>query len=416
MNLSYYIARKLSGNGLDGEKVSKPAIRIATIGVAVGVAVVLISIAVVMGFKHSIRDKVVGFGCHVTVANFMTLQTSSPKPIEMPDSMLKVMSAFDHVTHVQRYALTQGILKTDDDFLGVTFKGVDEGVDTTFLNSCLVEGSIPHFSGEKNTSKILLSKNIAEKLHVKAGDRLFAYFLNNGDNLRARRFTVEGIYQTNLTKYDEIFCFVDLHTVVRLNGWKSPQVTGAELSIDDFDNLDAVADVVIDKVNKRLDSQGETYSSATVVEQNPPLFSWLDLLDLNVWVIMALMVLVAGFTIVSGLLIIILERSRMIGLMKALGARNSLVRHTFVWLALFVVGKGLFWGNILGLGICLLQHFTGIIQLDPATYYVDKVPVELSIPMILLVNGAAFAVSVLVLVLPSYFVSTIHPARSMRYE
>lgn len=415
MNLSFFLARKIEGSDNAARNVSKPAIRIATLGVAIGLAVILVSVAVVLGFKHTIRDKVVGFGSHIVVANFMTLQSSHPEPIEMTDSMLKVLRGIEGVKHVQRYAYTQGIIKTETDFLGVMFKGVDETFDTTFIASNLIEGEMPHFSREKSGNRILVSKIIADKLGLKAGEKLYAYFLSN-DDVRMRRYTVAGIYQTNLTRYDEAICFNDLYSVVKLNGWEENQVSGAEVTVDEYDKLDATEDIIIDKVNRTHDAQGATYCSSTVRDQNPQLFSWLDLLDLNVWIILALMLSVAGFTIVSGLLIIILERTKMIGVLKALGARNSLVRHTFMWHALFVVGKGMAWGNVLGLGICLIQYYTGIITLDPTTYYVKHVPVELSLPLWALINVCTIVVCTLVLILPSYYVSTIHPARSMRYE
>lgn len=415
MNLSFFLARKIEGSDNAARNVSKPAIRIATLGVAIGLAVILVSVAVVLGFKHTIRDKVVGFGSHIVVANFMTLQSSHPEPIEMTDSMLKVLRGIEGVKHVQRYAYTQGIIKTETDFLGVMFKGVDETFDTTFIASNLIEGEMPHFSREKSGNRILVSKIIADKLGLKAGEKVYAYFLSN-DDVRMRRYTVAGIYQTNLTRYDEAICFNDLYSVVKLNGWEENQVSGAEVTVDEYDKLDATEDIIIDKVNRTHDAQGATYCSSTVRDQNPQLFSWLDLLDLNVWIILALMLSVAGFTIVSGLLIIILERTKMIGVLKALGARNSLVRHTFMWHALFVVGKGMVWGNVLGLGICLIQHYTGIITLDPTTYYVKHVPVELSLPLWALINVCTIVVCTLVLILPSYYVSTIHPARSMRYE
>lgn len=413
--LSFFLARKINGGGENSGNVSHPAIRIATLGVAIGLAVVIVSIAVVLGFKHTIRDKVVGFGSHIVVANFSTLQTPRTAPIEMTDSMVKVLSRIEGVKHVQRFAYTQGILKTDSDFLGVQFKGVDETFDSTFIADNLVDGSIPKFSRIKSGNIILVSKSIADKLHVKVGDKLYSYFLSNED-VRARRYVIGGIYQTNLTKYDDVTVFCDLYSVVKLNGWTEQQVTGAELTVNDYEQLDATEDIIINKVNRTMDAQGETYCSATVREMNPQLFSWLDLLDLNVWVILALMVAVAGFTIVSGLLIIILERTKMIGVLKALGARNTLVRHTFLWYAVFIVGKGMLVGNILGIGICVIQYYTGIVELNPATYYVDHAPVELSIPLVLLINVCTMIISVLVLVLPSYFVSTIHPAKSMRYE
>lgn len=416
MNLPFYIARKIYGNDDGSHKVSRPAIRIATLGVAIGIAVVLVSVAVVLGFKHTIRDKVVGFGSHITVANFMTLQTTRPEPIDIDEAMMQRMRRIEGVSHVQRYAYTQGILKTDNDFMGITFKGVDEDFDTTFIASSIVEGEMPRFSREKSSNRILISRIIADKLNVKAGSQLYAYFLTGMDNVRARKFTVAGVYQTNLTKYDEVTCFADLYTVCKLNGWEKGQVTGAEMALSDFELLDHTYDIVIDSINKRLDKNGATFSSATIKEQSPQLFSWLDLLDMNVWIILILMVCVAGFTIISGLLIIILERTSMIGVMKALGARNGTVRHTFLWLAMFIVGKGILWGNVLGVGVCVVQHFTGLVKLDPTTYYVDTVPVELPPLLWIIINICTVIVCALVLVLPSFYVSNIHPAKSMRYE
>ena len=328
---------------------------------------------------------------------------------------MKSLAGFDGVKHVQRYALTEGVLKTESDFLGVVFKGVAEEFDSTFLSQNLVEGSVPHFSSEKSGNRILVSASIANKLNVHTGSALYGYFLNDGD-VRMRKYTIAGIYQTNLKKYDDVMCFADLYSIVRLNGWESDQVTGAELTLEDFSDKERVYDMIIDSVNKRNDAYGGTYCSATVDEQNPQIFTWLDLLDINVWIILALMVYVTGFTSISGLLIIILERVQMIGILKALGARNSLVRHTFLWFAVFIVGKGMVWGNVLGIGICLLQKHTGFISLDPATYYVSEAPVEINLPLFLLVNVAVFVISVMMLVVPSFLVSHVHPARSMRYE
>jgi lipoprotein-releasing system permease protein len=203
---------------------------------------------------------------------------------------------------------------------------------------------------------------------------------------------------------------------VKLNGWEQDQASGAEITVSDFEKLDEEAQYFIGKVNRTVDHYGETYSSKTIKELSPQIFSWLDLLDLNVWIIMALMMAVAGVTMISGLLIIIFERTTMIGLLKALGARNNMIRHTFLWFAVFIIGKCLIIGNIVGLGICLLQKFTGIVALDPQTYYVATVPVEINVPLIALLNAATLIISVMVLVVPSYLISHIHPAKSMRYE
>ena len=415
MNFPLYIARKIYNDQGDKRKVSRPVIRIATLGVAIGLAVMLISVSVVLGFKHTIRDKVIGFGSHITVGDFLTIQGSDQYPIEMGDSMMNVLKSIKGVDKVQRYAMKQGILKTDSDFLGVMFKGIAEEYDTTFLHNNMVEGYIPAFSSEASKQQIVVSKMIADQLHLHAGDRLFAYFFSD-NGVRPRKYTITGIYQTNLSMFDKVICYTDLYSAVKLNGWESDQTSGAELTVKDFNKLDDVADILTHRVNRSSDKYGETYSSATIQQNYPQIFSWLDLLDLNVWIILTLMVCVAGFTMISGLLIIILERTNMIGVLKALGARNKTVRHTFLWFAVFIIGKGLLIGNIIGLGLILLQKYTGLIHLDPATYYVSTVPVEVNIPIILLINIATLLVSVFVLIAPSYLISHIHPAKSMRYE
>lgn len=415
MNFALYIARKIYNDKGDKRQVSRPAIRIATIGVAIGLAVMLISVSVVLGFKHTIRDKAIGFGSHIIVANFLSLQDERPYPISMDDSIMNRLKNIEGVKHAQRYAMKQGILKTDNDFMGVMFKGMAEEFDTTFIHQNMLEGSIPKFSSEASSNKILISKMNADKLGLKLGDKVFAYFIDN-DDVRARRFDIVGIYRTNLTKFDKAICFCDLYTSVKLNGWEKDQASGAELSIDDYRQLEMVEENVVRNINRTSDKYGQTYSSATIEQMNPQIFTWLDLLDINVWIILALMVCVAGITMISGLLIIILERTNMIGLMKALGARNKTIRHTFLWFSVFIIGRGMLWGNIVGIGLLLIQHFTGLVSLDPTTYYVNTVPVELDFYIMAAINIATLTICVLSLIAPSYLVSFIHPAKSMRYE
>ena len=417
MNFPLFIARRIYSDHIgDQQKVSKPAIRIAVAGVAIGLAVMIISVCVVLGFKHTIRDKVVGFGSHIQVANFYTLQSSTiDQPVAIGDSMMNVLKRTDGVKHVQRFAMKQGILKTDNDFLGVMFKGVGPEFDSTFIHKSMVEGSIPHFSDQQSTNRILISKDMASKLRVKAGDRIFAYFIGEG-GVRTRRFTISGVYQTNLAQYDKTTCFCDLYTARKLNAWTDDMVTGAELTVNDFKQLSTTANDIINRVNRTQDQYGNTFSSKTIRELSPQIFSWLDLLDLNVWIILAIMTAVAVVTMISGLLIIILERTTMIGVLKALGARNSTVRHTFLWFAAFIIGKGLLIGDALALALILLQKFTGFAKLDPQTYYVDVVPVELDWTLIVALNIATMLIALFVLIAPSYLVSHIHPAKSMRYE
>ena len=415
MNFPLFIAKKLYSDQGDKRKVSRPAIHIATAGVAIGLAIMIMSVCVVLGFKHTIRDKVVGFGSHIQVADFMTLQQQNQYPVVMNDSMMGVLRKIPGVKHVQRFAMKEGILKTDEDFLGVGFKGVGPEWDSTFIHENMVEGSIPKFDDQTSHNKILISKLMADKLRLKAGQRIFAYFIDH-NGVRTRRFTISGIYQTNLKKYDEVMVYADLYTVVKLNGWEEDQASGAELTVNDFNQLQTTEDYIVKNINRTVDQYGETYSSATIKELNPQIFQWLNLMDLNVWVILGLMLAVAGVTMISGLLIIILERTSMIGVMKALGARNKTIRHTFLWFAAFIIGKGLLYGNILAFAILLIQKYTGLVKLDAQTYYVSTVPVEFNWIYIIALNVATLLISVFILVAPSYLISHIHPAKSMRYE
>ncbi|MBO1362440.1 ABC transporter permease [Prevotella sp. A2931] len=416
MNFPLFIAKRLFKEQSDRKKVSRPAIRIAMAGVAIGLAVMIVSVCVVLGFKHSIRNKVIGFGSQIQVADFMTLQTSESYPIQMGDSMMRLLKKVPGVRHVQRFAMKQGILKTESDFLGVVFKGVSEEYDTTFIHHNLVSGSLPKFSASKSSNQLLISKIMADKLMLKTGQKIFAYFIDMNAGIKMRRFTISGIYETNLAQYDQSICFTDLYTAVKLNGWESDQASGAELMVNDFDQIDLSEDYIVKHVNRTVDKYGETYSSKTIQELSPQIFSWLDLLDLNVWIIMALMIAVAGVTMISGLLIIILERTAMIGVLKALGSSNRIIRHTFLWFAFFIIGKGLMIGNLIGFGLVLTQKVFGIIKLDPSIYYINVVPVEINVTLLVLLNIATLLISVFVLIVPSYLISHIHPSKSMRYE
>jgi lipoprotein-releasing system permease protein len=285
----------------------------------------------------------------------------------------------------------------------------------SFLQEHLVAGELPVFCDSSTNYPLVVSQTIADKLRLEIGDRIFAYFIND-DGVRTRRFNVCAIYQTNMKRFDDIFCITDIYATTKINGWFKEQCAGAELILDDFDKLEATNRNVIKKVNRTLDRYNSIISSMTLLESYPQVFSWLDLLDINVWIILGLMIVLAGFTMTSGLLIIILERTQMIGTLKALGARNAVIRKTFLWFAVFIMGRGLAWGNIIGIGIIILQKTTGIIKLDPQTYYVSEAPMELNIFLIVLLNLATLFICLFVLIAPTYLVSKIEPARSMRYE
>lgn len=415
MNLPLFIARRIYTSDGQRREVSLPAIRIATAGVAIGLAVMLITVSVVFGFKHTIRDKVIGFGSHITIQSFMAQQTASPVPICISDTLMRQLKALPEVRHVQQYTMTPGILKTDDDFLGVAFKGIGRDYDVSFLSQHIVEGELPRFSDDKTSYQLLVSRMMADNLSLHVGDRVYAYFVGN-DDVRARKFTIKGIYQTNMTQFDQTLCFTDYRIPIRLNGWEQDQCSGAEVLVKDFNRLDETAQQVMRLVNHDSDRYGETFTSQTIHEAYPQIFSWLELLDINVWIILVLMVCVAGFTMVSGLLIIILERTQMIGLLKALGARNATIRHTFLWFAAFIISQGLLLGDVLGIGLIVLQQQTGFIRLDPANYYVDTAPMELNVPVMVALNVATLLISIFVLIAPSFLISHIHPAKAMHFE
>ncbi len=415
MNFPLFIARKIYSGNDDKRKVSRPAIRIATFGVAIGLAVMIVTVSVVLGFKQTIRNKVVGFGSHIQIESLLAIGNQ----LELNDSTTDILGHMAGISHIQRFAMSQGILKTDSDFLGVAFKGVDENYDLTFIGQHIADGKLPAFSSQKSSNKLLISKYIADRLQLKADDKVFAYFITDG-GVKARKFTVAAIYQTNMNKFDQALCFTDIYTTRKLNAWDGSNIySGAEMTVDDLDMLDPIANDLAQEIkfiNTQVSDPSLALSSKTIYEAYPQIFSWLDLLDINVWIILALMVCVAGFTMISGLLIIILERTQMIGILKALGARNKTIRHTFLWFAAFIIGKGLLLGDVIGIGVVLLQQHFGIVTLDPETYYVKEAPMELNLPVIVALNVATLLISVFVLIAPSYLISFIHPAKSMRYE
>ena len=415
MNFPLFIAKRIYFSEGDRHEVSRPAIRIATVGVAIGLAVMIITVSVIMGFKHTIRDKVVGFGSHIQVTNFVSQQTAVPAPIAISDTLMRQLKAIPNVRQVECYTMTQGILKTDSDFLGVAFKGVGEDYDLSFIRQNMQEGKLPTFSSQKSSNLIVVSRKQADKLHLHVGDKVFAYFIAY-DDVRARRFTISGIYQSNMKQFDDVLCLTDLRTTRRLNDWESDQCSGAEILVKDFERVNETNMAVVELLKNYSDRYGETPSSQTIFEAYPQIFSWLSLLDINVWIILALMICVAGFTMISGLLIIILERTQMIGIMKALGARNDTVRHTFLWFAVFIISQGLLIGDVIGIGLVVLQQQTGFIHLDPASYYVDTAPMELNIPIIAVLNIATLLISVFVLIAPSYLVSHIQPVKAMQFD
>ena len=415
MDWKLFVARRIYRSKEGEKEVSKPAVLIAMWGIAIGLAVMIVAVAVVIGFKHEVRDKVVGIGSDITITNFDAQKSYETVPVVAGDSLLDALRSMEGVKHVQRYSTKPGMIMTEDNFLGMVLKGVSQEYDWKFLKEHLQEGEIPSFTDSASTNRTLVSRTIANKLNLKLGDKLYTYYIS-AENVRARRLEVAGIYQTNFSIYDDMFLLTDLYTVNRLNAWKADQASGIELEVADVSRLEETKEAISAEVDMLKDRYGATYYTQTVEESNPQIFAWLDLLDMNVWVILILMTGVAGFTMISGLLIIILERTNMIGVLKALGADNLAIRKVFLSFSVFLIGRGMLWGNIIGLSFVFIQSQFHLFKLDPSIYYVDSVPVAFNLWWWVLLNVCSLLASVLMLVGPSYLIAHIHPAKSIRFE
>lgn len=383
-------------------------------GVAVGLAVMILSVCIIIGFKNEIRQKVIGFGGHIEILNEQSLYNAEAQPIAFDSAQLGRLTSEPGIAHVQRFCTKTGMIKTDEAFKGILLRGVAEDYDTTFLAAHLKAGRLPRFTAEHATNEIAVSALQTKQLGLHVGDRVYTYFFS--EQVKARRFLIVGIYETHLREFDNTLVFTDLETTQRLNSWENNQYAGLELLIDDFNALDSTTWRVAQLMNRTQDSYGATYTTHSIRELYPGIFSWLSLLDTNVYVILTLMILLSLFTMTAGLLIIILERTNFIAVMKSMGASNGQVRRIFLYFAALLVGRGIILGDILGIGLAIAQQQLGFVHLDPATYYVDAVPIQFSWPIIVALNIATLLITILILVLPSYLVSRIQPARVMRFE
>ncbi len=410
----FFVAKKLYDTGEAG-RVSASAVRIATAGVAVGIMVMIISICVTVGFQREIKSRVASLVGHVQVLNTQSLYRTHSTSIQITDSLMGELNRLPGVSNVHRFVLCPGMLKTENAFIGLFFRGVETGFDKSFIAENIVSGRVPSFSSDSiSNDSILVSASTASALQVRAGDRVYAYFFDN--NLRARRFVVSGIFQTNMADFDSKMCFTSMRTAQQLNRWQKDQFSGGEIILKDFSHVEKVSGQVSSMLSRKQDDYGQYYSSVRVDELFPQIFSWLTLLDTNVVAILILMICVAGVTMISGLLVLILERTRFIGVMKAMGSTNSQLRRIFLYLSSMIVVRGLLLGNVLALFLMALQKWTGLVTLDPASYYISYVPVHFPWTSILIVNIVTFLVCVLSLVVPTLVISHISPAKSIRFE
>jgi len=412
-NSAFKIATRLYFSEQAEHRQSKPAVRVALAGMIVGVLVMILTICIVVGFKQTVTAKVAGFGAHIQVVSFDNNNTYDLQPIEVSDSMLTQLASFPHVVQVAPFITKTGMIKTDSAFQGIVLKGTDYW---SFFERNLMEGVLP-----VEPNEVLISRIMANRLQLGVGQSVLAYFVD-GTDYRARRFKIVGLYDTGFAQNDELFVVTTLSTARPLlstfNSKLSTNIfSGVEVLIDDFAYLDQVADDIYFATVRRMDENGyNVYFVQTLQDQNPAIFAWLDLLDMNVIVIIILMLLVAGFNIVSGLIILILDGVQLIGTLKALGADNRFVRHIFLIQASWLIAKGVLWGNIIGLALVALQYFTHLMPLDPATYYVSFVPVVFPWGWLLLLNMLTIGLSLLILLLPSMIISHISPAKVMHFE
>lgn len=408
MSLPLFLARHFYKSGNTGRSASAPAVRVATLGIAVGLAVMLVTQAVVSGFKKEVSGKMEGMASHIEIMDVRALASPETYAIDATPSFLADIRKEPTVSHVQCIATKMGILKTEDDFLAIQLKGVGPDYDSTFIHSAIIKGRMPR------DNEILISRRQADDLQLNVADRVFAYFFE--DEIHTRRFTVSGIYDTHMTLFDRNVVFAPFATVAALNPWGEQRPNACCCIEVTLDNIKQIP-LAQPHLQRLASSYTKDNAKAISVEEHyPQIFSWVNLLDINMLLIICLMVCVAGITMISGILILILERAQTIGILKALGASNSQVRHAFLHFAAMIILRGMLWGNILAIALILAQQQWGFIHLNPDTYYVDTVPVLLQIIPLVIINVATLIITVLALVIPSHIITRIQPAKAIRFE
>lgn len=377
-------------------------------GIALGLAVMIISVAVLNGFQKEIKQKVVGFGSHIQISHFDSNNSYEPTPISIGENDLKKIKAIEGVEHVNSFGLKAGIIKTDQQIHGIVLKGIDKDYDWSFFQQKIVQGKAPAFKDSSATTDLLISKKIADLLNFKAGDDVRVYFIID-NSVRGRKFKISGIYDTGLMEFDDMYILGDIRHIRRLNNWTEGEVSGYEVLIDDFKNLDRISEKVYSTIGFDLNTQ-------TIKQLYPQIFDWIEIQDLNVIIILILMTLVSGITIISTLLILILEHTRDIGILKAMGARVNSIRKIFLYTSAYIALYGLVWGNGFALILIWVQKTFGLIPLPPESYFLSQVPVSINIWEILLINAAALIVCLIMMLIPSLVIKYISPIRAIRFE
>jgi len=369
--------------------------------------VMLMSLAIIKGFQNEITDKVIGFSSHIQVSNFSNGNSYESTLLKNTDSLKLSLSNIEGIKHIQSYATKAGIIKTDEEIQGVVLKGVGKDFNPSFLKSILVEGQIPNFGETKKSKEVLLSTSIARQLNLNLNADFEMYFVQQP--VRVRQFKIAGIYDSGVAEFDEMLVIGDIGHIQKLNKWSTKDAGGLEVQLHSFDNLEDMSQLIYSNIGFDLNAK-------TVIDNNPQLFDWLELQNMNVRVILILMLIVGAINMITALFILILEQTQLIGTLKALGSQNWHIRKVFIYHSLYLILRGMFWGNVIGIGLCAIQQHFQIIELDKSTYYMSFVPIDINLLHILALNVGTFAICWLMLIIPSYLISKINPIKAIRFE
>jgi len=417
LNFEIFIGRRISTSKYSNS-LSHIFIRIAVIASALSLVVMILSVSILDGFKSAIRNKLAGFGSHIVVNKHDSNNSFETNPIKYDENIILSIKNIDGVKHIQTYALKAGLVKTNSETQGVILKGVSEDFDWSFFDEIMVKGK--HFDVEKSdiTGKnVVISEALAKIADLDTGQYLYMYFIDN--QTRMRKYKISGIYNSGMSDFDKLYVIADIYDVAKLNNWNTEdynEISGYEILIKDFSDIDDVTEEVNRQIGFRFDINGDKLNVSSLEQLYPQIFDWLSLLDMNAIVLLVIMLVIASINMVTALLILILERTRMIGILKAVGAENFSIRKIFIYNGLSILIKGLLWGNLIGLGFVFLQYFTHFMPLDPELYYVDYVPLEINFLKFTIINIGVIILTFVVLVLPSFLITKIDPVKAIRFD
>lgn len=414
MKTALFISKRLIRERRKGLSLSRPINRIVIAGIALSITVMILAFAILTGFKQEIRDKIAGFSGHIQVVNFDSNYSFETAPISSKQEFVPKLDEYKEFENIHVFATKAGIIKTDENIQGVVLKGVSTDYDWSFFRKNLVEGSVLNLNDSTRSNSVIISKSISDLLNLGLGDDFAMYFVQ--DPPRMRKFTVEGIYETSVEAMDKIYIFGDIGHIRRLNGWDQDQVSGFEIFIDNFNDIDLMTFTVRDAIGYKMDEDQEKLKVTNLKMKYPQILDWLNFQDTNVIVIVVLMLLVAAFTMISGLLILILEKTNMIGILKALGSDNKLIQKIFLNQATYIIAAGLLWGNIIGYGLAFIQNKFELISLDPSSYYLTTVPINIDILHFISLNIGTVSIILIMLLLPSRLVAAIRPVKAIKFE